>query len=212
MDPLELLQDRSCVADTRMPDSLARLYGGPLRVADGTLYVNFVVSLDGIVAVGPEGSPLDVGGGSESDRFVMGLLRARADAVLIGAGTFRSDPAHRWTAEFAYPPAAGDFASYRSRLGLPPRPTLVVVTSSGEIDGGHPALRDGACVMTTSGAAPGVRAKVPDAVTVRALGPSISLVDVVAAMRGEGLRTILCEGGRGSWESCSRRSSSMSSS
>jgi len=30
----------------------------------------------------------------------MGLLRAVADAVIVGAGTLRSEPQHRWTAQY----------------------------------------------------------------------------------------------------------------
>jgi hypothetical protein len=54
---------------------------------------------------------------SEADRFVMGLLRAFAGAVVIEAGTFRPDPHHRWTPGHVYPPAAGAFACLRRDLG-----------------------------------------------------------------------------------------------
>ena len=37
-------------------------------------------------------------GSCDADRFVMGLLRALADALMIGAGTLRADRGHRWTA------------------------------------------------------------------------------------------------------------------
>ena len=60
--------------------------------------------MDGIVALGGEvESGGIVSGHSEADRFVMGLLRACADAVVVGAGTFRKTPNHLWTAEHIYP-------------------------------------------------------------------------------------------------------------
>src|SRR5205814_8393664 len=62
-------------------------YGGNPRWTG--VAANFVESLDGVVAL-PEArgeSGGVVSGGSEADRFIMGLLRACADAVLIGAGT-----------------------------------------------------------------------------------------------------------------------------
>jgi hypothetical protein len=97
MNPLEPLTDSSTHADAELPESLARLYGGRFGIAPGALYANFIVSLDGVVAVSGIQAPLVLADGSDGDRFVMGLLRARADAVLIG--TFRADPEHHWTPE-----------------------------------------------------------------------------------------------------------------
>ena len=53
---------------------------------------NFVTSLDGVVSLGIPGK---AGGGEISgfnphDRMVMGVLRAAADAVVVGAGTLRA--------------------------------------------------------------------------------------------------------------------------
>ena len=72
---------------------LAEAYGGPLGFAEPRLYVNFVASLDGVVAL-PDAiqSNRMISAHSEADRFVMGLLRACADAVLVGAGTMLASP------------------------------------------------------------------------------------------------------------------------
>ncbi|HXU86095.1 MAG TPA: deaminase, partial [Verrucomicrobiae bacterium] len=76
-----------------MPDGLSARYGGvleiPIRPARPTLLVNFVSTIDGVVALG---SGEEAGGGvisgfSEPDRFVMALLRAVADVLLVGART-----------------------------------------------------------------------------------------------------------------------------
>ncbi|MGH7435734.1 MAG: dihydrofolate reductase family protein, partial [Polyangiaceae bacterium] len=40
-----------------------------------------------------------------------------------------------------------------------------------------------------------LKARVPRAVAIRSLGASFSLADVVSAMREQGWRTIVCEGG-----------------
>ena len=65
-------------------------------------------------------------------------MRATADAVLIGAGTFRAGSGDLWHPETAFPAARDLFAELRKRLGLRPHPLLVVVTSSGDIDLGNP--------------------------------------------------------------------------
>ena len=75
-----------------LPPKLARLYG-PLRIALTRLrpYVisNFVTTLDGVVSLNVKGhlGGGDISGCSAEDRMVMGLLRAVADVVIVGAGT-----------------------------------------------------------------------------------------------------------------------------
>jgi riboflavin biosynthesis pyrimidine reductase len=135
-----------------------------------------------------------ISGGNEADRFVMGLLRACADAVIVGAGTFRKAPGHMWDADAIYPAAARLFAETRSRLGLRPRPTLVVVTGSGTVDTTQPAVRDAIIVTTPAGAA--MLARVPSTTRVLVLGSStIPLGGLLARLHAEGLHVLLTEGG-----------------
>lgn len=55
------------------------------------IYWNFVQSLDGVVSLGgAEASGADIAQ-SEEDRWLMDLLRAHADAVLLGMGTLREE-------------------------------------------------------------------------------------------------------------------------
>ena len=55
------------------------------------IYANFVQTLDGIVSLlGDEASGADIGGLPE-DRWLMDLLRAHADAVILGMGTLRAE-------------------------------------------------------------------------------------------------------------------------
>ena len=88
-----------------LPPSLADRFPGELTVelaADRpTVVANFVSTLDGVVALGS--SENNAGGGeisgfSDADRFMMALLRALADVVVVGAGTVRVGRRHVWTA------------------------------------------------------------------------------------------------------------------
>ena len=167
----------SAAAGLPLPPALAAAYGGVLSLPADCLVTNFVESVDGVVAFPDAGGESGgiVSGGSEADRFLMGLLRACADAVLIGAGTLRAARNDLWFPESIFPGAAPSFAETRRALGLRERPTLYVVTGSGRIDPDHPALREGAVVL---------RGK---------LEPH----EIVAALRRDGRRRILCEGGPG---------------
>lgn len=178
-----------------LPAALEEIYGGfglPARV----VYANFVASLDGIVAVPevPRSSAL-ISGGAPADRFVMALLRACADAVVVGAGTLRSHGGP-WTAANAYPDAADAFAELRRRLGLEPNPTLVVVTGSGELGEEIDKLR-GAIVVTTEEAEERATRLVGTEAEVVALGRDgrVDARDVVSALSDRGHGRVLTEGG-----------------
>lgn len=70
-----------------------------LRNDRPTVIANFVSTVDGVVAfdvIGSSGGG-EISGFFAADRFVMGLLRAMADVVLVGAGTVRAAPTHEWT-------------------------------------------------------------------------------------------------------------------
>ena len=93
----------------------------------------------------------------------MGLLRAAADAVVIGAGTLRaSSPDHVWTAEYIYPPLADAYRELRAALGKPEPPLNVVVTGSGDLDLDRRLFRSGAVpslIVTTAAGARRARAR-----------------------------------------------------
>ncbi|MGH2718431.1 MAG: dihydrofolate reductase family protein [Actinomycetota bacterium] len=150
MDPIERLFDLGGGDRLPLPDELLRLYGGPLAMPTGALYANFVQSIDGIVAIRSVPSPSAlISGGATSDHFVMAILRAAADAVLIGAGTLRDAPGHRWTPAGIDAGRAALYAELRERLGLTAEPKLVVLTASGSLDPSHPGFGPGAVVLTT---------------------------------------------------------------
>ena len=97
---LEVLFE-SAGAGLGIPEPLARAYGGDLSLPPEGVLANFVESVDGVVAFPEAGqeSGAIVSGGSDADHFLMGLLRACADAVLIGAGTLRAAPRDLWFPE-----------------------------------------------------------------------------------------------------------------
>ena len=167
----------SAASGVPLPRPLAEAYGGVLSFPADALVANFVESVDGVVAfpdVAGESGGI-VSGGSDADRLLMGLLRACADAVLIGAGTLRAASKDLWFPESIFPDAAAQFAQARAALGLQNRPAVYVVSGSGRVDADHPALREGAVVL---------RGK---------LQPR----EILEAVRRDGHRRILCEGGPG---------------
>jgi riboflavin biosynthesis pyrimidine reductase len=143
------------------------------------------------------GSNALIAGESEADRFLMGLLRACADAVLVGSGTMLASPKGTWRPERVYPPAAAELAELRRLRGRPERPTVVFVTAGGSFAPTHPALEEHAIVLTTQRAAADIRASVPAATEVVAVndGARVDLRQGLVALRERGHSLILSEGG-----------------
>ena len=99
------------------PEELAVLYGGAIGLDEPCLVANFVESLDGVVAVpGLQRSHAVIGDESEADRFLLALVRACADAVVVGSGTLLASPQGTWRIDRAYPPAAEALAELRTGL------------------------------------------------------------------------------------------------
>ena len=185
-----LLDDTGSEGD--LPAALAALYGGGLALPADVVYANFIASLDGVVALSaPRGAGATLRGADDADRFVMGVLRSLADAVLIGAGTLRADGGHLWTAAYIDRERAGQYRA----LGRG-EPRLVVVTASGDLDPAERALQAGALVLTTESGAGRLRGRLPASCTIRALGSGRLAADtILAAIRAEGHRRVLTEGG-----------------
>jgi riboflavin biosynthesis pyrimidine reductase len=115
-----------------LPAAVAEAYG-QLALVDEVLYANFVSTADGVAAIEQiQASSRLIGMGSPADRFLMGLLRACADVVVIGAGTFREHNGP-WTAQQVFPSAADEWERLREDLGIPPYPVQVVVSRSGDV-------------------------------------------------------------------------------
>lgn len=198
MTRLELLHEAPGLPGYELPDELRERYGGSLGFSEPRLVANFVTSVDGVVAVPslPQSARL-ISEDNDSDRFVMGLLRACADAIVIGSGTLQASPRSLWTPEGPCPEAADAFAELRRRRGRPETPALVVLTTTGLIDPAHPALERGALVLTTDGGALHLEGRLPERSELVSLGatPTVDLGAAVALLRERGHGLILSEAG-----------------
>ena len=161
-----------------LPARLARLYGSLRMPRAGErphIISNFVTTLDGVVSLNVKGheSGSDISGFSVQDRMVMGLLRAIADVVIIGAGTLGADQHHIWTAEDVFPDLADEYRQLRTALGKHGPPLNVIVSGSGKVDLDLPIFASGKVpvliVTTTAGAKRLRKHKASDAVEIRAV-------------------------------------------
>jgi riboflavin biosynthesis pyrimidine reductase len=165
---------------------------------------NFATTLDGVVSLQAKGR---AGGGEITgfdphDRLLMGVLRAVADVVMVGAGTLRAVPRHQWTAQHVYPAMSKEYAELRRRLGKPAFPLTVIVTARGDIDVELPVFTSGdspVLVVTTATGARRIAKAGPAAhvrvVPVRRSGrvPAVAILKVLRAENHP--RLILVEGG-----------------
>jgi riboflavin biosynthesis pyrimidine reductase len=187
--------------------ALADLYDGtlalPLRDDRPTVIANFVETLDGVVALDPDGRTGSgaVSGFSPIDRFVMALLRAMSDVILVGAGTVRASRGTGWTASRVDPGSAAIWRELRRQLGLAPEPTLVIVTANGHLDPAHPAFAAAAqpiVIVAPDATARALRAAgFPAGVSIEAAGdgdsvPADALIMLTARLDA---RIVLTEGG-----------------
>lgn len=144
--PYQLLFDDDTTPGISLLDSFQAIYASDWRIPPPTdrpyTYTNFVVSHDGRTSFNEPGYE---GGGEISlhiahDTWMMGLLRARADAVITGATTLKDSPGHIWTAGHVFPADADAFAALRRAEGRRPQPILVLLTRSGAVQAEAPAL------------------------------------------------------------------------
>jgi riboflavin biosynthesis pyrimidine reductase len=181
-----------------VPEALATLYGGAIGLDEPCVVANFVESLDGVVAVPrlPRSHAV-IGDDSEADRFVLALVRACADAVVVGSGTLLASPKGTWRVDRAYPEAAEALLELRARRGRPEQPLVVVVTTGASLDPTHPVLQSGALVLTVAGATSRLRASVPGAAEVVAVnqGDTVDLARALELLRDRGCPVVLTEAG-----------------
>jgi riboflavin biosynthesis pyrimidine reductase len=198
LEPLELLNEADSLPKTPLPPKLARLYGGDLGFDEPCLYANFVCTLDGVVAIPAMRNSNDfIAGDNDADRFVMGLLRAFADVILIGAGVLHASPRGTWRPEKIFPSAADEYAELRRSLGAPDAPEVAVVTGGGSVDPRHPLFATGALVITSAPGADRLAGRLPSASSIVVLGTATTIAaeHLVQALHARGHRRILCEAG-----------------
>jgi riboflavin biosynthesis pyrimidine reductase len=198
IDPFTVLAEDEDLPRWDVPDELETLYGGAIGLDEPCVVTNFVESLDGVVAVPrlPRSHAV-IGDESEADKFVLALVRACSDAVVVGAGTLLASPNGTWRIDRAHPTSAGALAELRARRGRPPQPLVAVVTTGASLDPTHPVLESGALVLTTVGAVAGLRARIPEAAEVVAVndGDTVDLAAAIAVLRERGCPVILSEAG-----------------
>lgn len=206
--PLKTLVETRRGRRVALPPKLERLYGSlriPSQRARPHVFSNFVTTLDGVVSLNEKGhaSGGDISGFSVQDRMVMGLLRAIADVVVIGAGTLGADSRHLWTAAAIFPGLAQEYRQLSQALGNSGTPLNVIVSGSGTMDLGLPVFASGkvqTLILTTApGAKRLLRQGVSDSVAVRAIGRSGRTISARAILdevcRVYPARRILVEGG-----------------
>jgi riboflavin biosynthesis pyrimidine reductase len=200
--------ERSELLDPAM--ALYGKLGFPAQAAGRSwVYANFVQTLDGIVSLGgDEAGGADISGVAE-DRWLMDLLRAHADAVILGMGTLREEQ------RMGRPRARGPvfrimdpgMQGLRAKL-RPKRERNVLVSASADFQMSDYAVFDGefvdATVVTT---VEGAKRLEPQ----RALRPAVDVLAIeeeptgkggvdmkqaVAALHARyGIKFLLCEGG-----------------
>lgn len=208
MSVFTVLQERTTEAGG-LPPVLEAGYGGALGFPEPPRHrpyviTSFITSLDGVVSfndcLGRQGSRIS--GGSPGDRWLLGLLRGVADAVLVGAGTLREETAHVWTTRALRDAPADEVERWRRETGRPLHPHQCIVTGRGILPESaalfqRPDLSP--LILTTrEGKDSGAFPQIPG-LSVFAWTDHNGGVDLPAALeflrREMGVRLLLCEGG-----------------
>ncbi|MDQ2733380.1 MAG: dihydrofolate reductase family protein [Armatimonadota bacterium] len=140
---ISLLEPAAAPEHGLLTDDLAAIYGSNLYLPQSAesetrpfVYANFVSSLDGVVSYNlpdnPNGSI--VGGGSDGDLFILCLLRACAEAVIVGWNSVRSEGGTARTAAAADPRRRDLYTDLRRQLYGNKRPLNVILSGSGQLD------------------------------------------------------------------------------
>lgn len=165
---------------------LAEAYRPP---AGRHVRANFVAALDGATSVDGKSAGL----GSDGDKRVFRVLRAWADAVLVGHGTSSAE---------GYKPLTADspVGRIRAELGRPPTAPVVVVSKRASLALDDPLVTDpvSPTYLVTCGSADAGRREELAAAGVRVLVCGDDDVDLPAALdrlAQDGLEHVLCEGG-----------------
>lgn len=167
------------------------------------VYSNFATARDGRVSYNEPGISTggDVTGFNAHDRWLMGLLRARADCVLMGDGTLEIERDHLWTAQHIAPDDAEAFTALRAHEGLAAYPPIVFVSYEAKFDASCGVFCDSnmhIVIATTRHGAERARAlKCAAKVDVIAFdGEAVDLRRLTQMLHSDyGSRRLLCEGG-----------------
>ncbi len=153
------------------------------------LVLNMVSTADGRITIGGRSGPI----GNEADRELFHELRANVDAVMVGAGTVRTERYGRIVRDAAR-------RERRQAAGLDADPLAVIVSARLALDADIPLLKDPEArvvIVTASDAEiDGVQAEVEYFRANTDDEPGVvSLAPAMRTLRERGVETVLCEGG-----------------
>ncbi|HEY4901309.1 MAG TPA: dihydrofolate reductase family protein [Terriglobales bacterium] len=168
------------------------------------IYTNFVQSLDGIVSLlGKHASGAEIAQ-SRADRWLMDLLRAHADGVIMGMNTLREEQRNRGPESrgIVFQVADPSLLKLREKLGKG-RQRNIFVTRALDLDLSRFKCFDGdavdvAIVTSPAGAERlGARTSHPHVAVVAAgVGETLDLPAAMQTLRTDiGVKYLLCEGG-----------------
>jgi riboflavin-specific deaminase-like protein len=152
------------------------------------LRVNFVSSLDGAVTL----DGFSAGLSGPGDKLIFGTLRMICDALVVAAGTVRTE---------RYDALRLDAArrDWRRAAGLPEYPLMVVVSRSLDLDPAQEIFSDAPIrpIVVTSAAAPADRrAALAEVAEILLAGEQeVDLAAAVAELHARGATQLLSEGG-----------------
>jgi 5-amino-6-(5-phosphoribosylamino)uracil reductase len=148
--------------------------------------LNMIATADGRATLSGKSGPIS----GAADRQLFGALRATSDAVLVGAGTVRTERYGRLLGD-------ASLRELRERRGLSPEPLACIVSGRLMLPEDLPLLRqpDTHVVALTASEAslPELGARVD---YVRTPGPQLDLPAALAELAGRfAVTSVLCEGG-----------------
>ena len=213
LTPFQLLFDDADSAQqaVALPAALQAVYGGDWQLPPSLyVYSNFALSRDGRISYNQAGhmGGGDISGFCQHDQWLMGLLRARADAVIMGDTTLRVEPEHLWTSDYIFPEEAAQWAALRQQEQRQPYPLAVFLSLTGKIDPSvkvlqHPEMR--VLIATTSAGLAAAQGLQDCPAQPRSVALGEEQVDIPALLtlleQEYGVRSLLCEGGPGAYAS-----------
>jgi riboflavin-specific deaminase-like protein len=151
------------------------------------LVLNMVATLDGRITIDGRSGPI----GGDADRELFHGLRTQVDAVMIGAGTVRTE---RYGRIVRNP----ERRARREAEGLAPDPLAIVVSASLRLPEDLPLLQDESSTVVVLTTAGGELPPAPARVHYLRgpAGAELDLAPLLRRLREEfAVRSILCEGG-----------------
>lgn len=202
----ELLIDNENLAGTGLPQQLRDIFAADWVIPDNSgraySFSNFVMSHDGRVSFNLPGQSGggEVSGFNSHDQWLMALLRSRSDAVVVGANTLRTEPEHKWTAEFIFPKDADSFSKFRQSEKRLKFPLQVMVTRSGDLNSAAEIFKTDELriliATTKSGKARLASQKLPNTEILDLGETEVDMTELYHRLYSDfGCNSILCEGG-----------------